>query len=357
MIGDEAAELKGKSWEDLSQSFYPLKYVRKMLTQVRKIQESVRAEGMKPDERSDWTGVKMHLVRIFEQEQFIMRKGAKSTPTAPTGYRSPTDYAYFEGTKEPNAIVKRFIFKFKANFQFRYWNGDTVNKRYKETYLRNPSNYKKLVEKAHCLKLVHLQSDDVYTGFIQLKEYAELSEVAELLGAALTCFPQFAAPGPANPKHYNKELKESLKKCTLEACEVRGKTNEIFNGKGKVKIGSKDGKAKWGEDMIWSEYSKQYGRQIFSYQDDNTYDDTPCFNLVSGIMQAKEELQQRVEIRNLHDTVNAMVNLLRKQGMMGDETDSDTASLFSYQSRREGEERIVPSAPLPSSVDGPELTG
>merc|ERR1711964_732866 len=356
----ESAQVKGDTrWQDLSQSFYPLKYARKMLTQIREVQESVRAEGMKRAERGDWNGVRMQLIRIFEQEQLILRKDPK--PTAKyceycraskasavrgacpslrtrthkwvprTGFN--TDYDYFEGTRDSNAMVKRVIFKFNFNLLIQ----DTVN------------------GGTHCLKIVKMNNDSFYTGFIHLKEYTSLYEVAELLGAA----PKGRNKGLVKHQHYSKQT------CDLEACQVRGNTTEILIGGGEVKRESKEGRAIWGPDKIWgwantpTKHNRSHAEVVFHYVTPDevpTYDDTPCFNLASGIMQAKEELQQKMDImklqeenEHLHTTVDTIIAQLTKIGMTDDKNDSDTESVISCmtcQSRREGELRMPePSAP------------
>lgn len=178
-----------------------------MLTQAREIQESVRAEGMKQLERDDWNGVKMQLIRIFEQEQLIVRKDTKSaskyceycrsckdlvvaTDACP-GLKNKSDehrwvvrtgqmdYDYYDGTKDSNVMVKRVIFKFNSNLLIPdAMNGGTQRLKYKE-YLNRDA----IAEKAHCLKIVKV--NNFYTGFIQLKEYTSLYEVAKLLALLL----------------------------------------------------------------------------------------------------------------------------------------------------------------------------
>jgi hypothetical protein len=245
--------------KDFTQGIYPLKYVREMIDQIKKIEGYVRISGMGNLERNDWNGVKMHLFRIFHQEQFIMRKREISSPKSFVGHdiQKSERFPYFEGTKEPKALVKRVIFKFKPEIQLLDHTG-THNKRYDEMYLLNKLNHQKVVEKVHCLKLVYIRGAGCYTGFIQLKEYTELSEVADLLGVTP---PSDRYTGAVNPKHLNRELKERYtileQERRLEVCEVRGNTNDILNNGGKVKSGVIDGQPRWSSDRLWSVFAKK----------------------------------------------------------------------------------------------------
>merc|ERR1712096_407747 len=82
--------------KDFTQGIYPLTYVRDMIDQIKNIQESVQVLGMADEERNDWNGVRMQLIRIFQQEQFIFRGDAK------------TDINFARLGK---TLVKRFLFK------------------------------------------------------------------------------------------------------------------------------------------------------------------------------------------------------------------------------------------------------
>jgi len=104
-----------------------------------------------------------------------------------------------------------------------------------------------------------------------------------------------------------------------------------------------------------------------------TYDDTPCFDLTQGILQAKEDLWQKIKIQDLQSElvqrerqhkleneerkaillqckldndrlfkfVETITRQLNKSGILSDagsdDTNSDTSSLISWASRREGE--------------------
>merc|ERR1712000_216713 len=140
---------KLSSW---NQAMYPLEYLQKMLTQLRGIQDSVQAEGMKEEERIDWNGVKMHLFRIFQQEQFIFQM-----EEANEDYEA---VAYDVGTKSPEALLKRFLF--------------TINNS-SSSGLRG----KEIIKKAHCI--MYLYEGDKIQGFMHLKEYTELKEITKLL--------------------------------------------------------------------------------------------------------------------------------------------------------------------------------
>merc|ERR1711964_328122 len=178
---------------------YPLDYLRKMLDQVRSIQASVQAEGMKEEERIDWNGVKMQFFRIFQQEQFIFKvQGGGSEGKA---------LEYYAGTRSPKAPLKRFLFTL---------NSGTITSVMQQG----------IIEKSYCV--IYLMSGSKIQGFIHLKEYTELSEVAELLDV-------------------NTE--------DMEVCEVRGRTEDIIKGTVQVKlrVDLENNKMKWGPCESWSE--------------------------------------------------------------------------------------------------------
>merc|ERR1711964_923501 len=101
-MGDDFA-FRAQHWANFTQKAYPLKYVRKMIKQLKAIQDSVQAMGMKPAEREDWAGVRMHLIRIFQQEQFIFPKVDQNVEPI------TSDLAFYGGTRDPEALVKRIL--------------------------------------------------------------------------------------------------------------------------------------------------------------------------------------------------------------------------------------------------------
>merc|ERR1711964_629313 len=97
--------------------------------------------------------------------------------------------AYYAGTSDPQVPLKRFLFTLKSGI------------------ITEDMRDSNIVEKAHCLMYLITEPSKIQ-GFIHLKEYTELSEVAELLGV--------------NTK-------------VLEVCEVRGCTEDILKGTVDVK--------------------------------------------------------------------------------------------------------------------------
>merc|ERR1711964_244588 len=91
-------------------------------------------------------------------------------------------------------------------------------------------------EKTHCVMYLHVGSK--IQGFMHLKEYTELSEVTKLLGI--------------DTKH-----------TYFEACEVRGRTEDIIKGTVNVKLGVEGNKkAKWGPCATWAEACKSVGNDM-----------------------------------------------------------------------------------------------
>merc|ERR1712000_166771 len=192
---------KLSSW---NQAMYPLEYLQKMLTQLRGIQDSVQAEGMKEEERIDWNGVKMHLFRIFQQEQFILKvQGERSEGEA---------LEYYVSTRSSKAPLKRFLFTLDSGMITPVMKG------------------KDIIEKAHCV--MYLMTGSKIQGFIHLKEYTELAEVAVLLGI-------------------------NIRETNFEACEVRGKTEDIVKGTVQVRLGVDENcQVKWGPCAAWEDACK-----------------------------------------------------------------------------------------------------
>merc|ERR1712096_415161 len=142
-----------KKLADWKQRYYPLECLQDMLTQLRGIQESVQAEGMREEERVDWNGVKMQLFRIFQQEQFIFRFEGENAHKA---------VAYDVGTRDPEAPLKRFLFTIHNSATVPGLEG------------------KEMIEKAHCIMYLY-EGQKKIQGFMHLKKYATIEEITELL--------------------------------------------------------------------------------------------------------------------------------------------------------------------------------
>merc|ERR1711964_44744 len=187
-LGDEIVEHFGLGLHDKlaewNQAMYPLEKLQKMLTQLRGIQDSVQAEGMKEEERIDWNGVKMHLFRIFQQEQFIFQM-----EVANEDYEA---VAYDVGTRSPEAPLKRFLFTIHNSSTIPELQGEEI------------------IKKAHCIMYL-FEGQKMIQGFMHLKEYTELKEITKL-------------------------LKIDTKYTDFEACEVRGSTEDIINGTAQIKL-------------------------------------------------------------------------------------------------------------------------
>jgi len=276
--------------------------------------------GMKPDEREDWTGVRMQLIRIFQQEQFIFPKVDRNEEPTTSGL------AFYGGTKDPKALVKRILFKIDSTFETRFGIGDR-----KRTIIYDPSKIsaENIAEKAHCIKLLYNRKNDSYMGFIQLKDYMKLSEVADILGAGPP------TDGPVKGKYLSKN---GLR---IEACEVRGRTEDIFNAQRSQfaasikKSKSIQGQTKWGACNEWFQACRSSSVTPLYQKDKATkwthilntrssfhyfYDDEPCFNLVSGIMQAREDISQKNSIRTLTENTRTLTeNSIRLQSELEEE--------------------------------------
>jgi len=167
---------------------------------------------MKEEERIDWNGVKMQLFRIFQQEQFIFKVVGE-------GSEKHKSEAYHAGTRNPKALLKRFLFTLNS--------GSISDKMKMKSFI---------TEKTHCVMYLHVGSK--IQGFMHLKEYTELSEVTKLLGI--------------DTKH-----------TYFEACEVRGRTEDIIKGTVNVKLGVEGNKqAKWGPCATWAEACKSVGNDM-----------------------------------------------------------------------------------------------
>jgi len=365
-----------KHWENFTQKAYPLKYIRKMKKQLESIQDSVQAMGMKPDEREDWSGVRMQLIRIFQQEQFIFPKVDRNEEPTTSGL------AFYGGTRDPNALVKRILFKINPTYEAVDHMGRQRTIRY------DPGKISKNIKDyAHCVKIMHDRSHKKYIGFIQLKDYMKLSKVADILGAG------HPTGGPVKRKFLKKM------DCAIEACEVRGRTKEIFNGvdgAASIKKSKSDqGQTEWGASNDWfhacrssssyREERKTNWEPTFEYvkrfsgttkQRYYSYDNEPCFNLVSGIMQAREDIWQKNSIRTLQNALEeekkenrrnrAMVQdlyrLLVKKDILSDKASTASEESFmSTMTREEGELwaghriRQGEASPVDASNDGPML--
>jgi len=211
-------EYMANKLSEWNQAMYPLEHLQKMLTQVRGIQESVQAEGMKADERYAWNGVKMQLFRIFQQEQLIFRYQGN-------GLEDYKAEAYDVGTsskiqteakkKDPDADEVRS--RPLKRFLFTIYNTGTIS----------PSMQgEDMLKKAHCVMYLIHEDPKKIQGFMHLKEYTELSEVAKLL--------------EIDTDHY-----------TFEACEVRGKTEDIVKGTVQVRLVEENKPVKWGPCAAW----------------------------------------------------------------------------------------------------------
>merc|ERR1712096_504739 len=173
-----------KKLADWKQRYYPLECLQDMLTQLRGIQESVQAEGMKEEERVDWNGVKMQLFRIFQQEQFIFKFenfGKLSEKHSAVNYHVGTRTCQACNNKTPrrkrkcracsgtgimNTLLKRFLFTLDSG---------TITKKMKDA----------VAEKAHCAMYLHEGSK--IQGFMHLIEYTELNEFTkDILGINTT---------------------------------------------------------------------------------------------------------------------------------------------------------------------------
>jgi len=228
----EETEFVEKNWANFTQKTYPLKYVRQMKKQLESIQDTVQAIGMKPAERQDWAGVRMQLIRIFQQEQFIFRKVDQNEKPI------KAKEAFYGGTRDPNALVKRILFKINRTYKVT----DHLAQQRIITYKYKKNISKEIENIAHCVKIMYNRKDkrtnimyknsedakkryddSYYLGFIQLKDYMKLSEVADILGAG----PEAGQlnRSPVERKHMNNT------DCAIEACEVRGRTEDIFSGK------------------------------------------------------------------------------------------------------------------------------
>merc|ERR1711964_56717 len=379
-MGDDFA-FRAQHWANFTQKAYPLKYVRKMIKQLKAIQDSVQALGMKPAEREDWAGVRMHLIRIFQQEQFIFQKVDRERNPI------PSDLFFYAGTREPDALVTRILFRINPTYETVDHLGQKKTHRYdpRKIVLKN------LEKKAHCLKLLYDRTSKSFMGVIQLKDFVELSEVADLLGAGQP------TDGPVDRKYLAKL------DCAIEACEVRGRIQDILNGNAIIKKKSKEGQAIWKACNVWklacqSEslpgktnweqapkglyVKKSLGTNTPRYY---TYDDEPCFNLVSGIMQAREDIWQKNSIRILQREleeerresrrnradIQGLYKLLANRNILPTKGDASTASeeslisnISRQPSRREGElrkgQQTLPrqgeASPLPAaSSDAPVL--
>merc|ERR1711964_58068 len=126
--------------------------------------------------------------------------------------------AFYGGTRDPNALVKRILFKINRTYKVT----DHLAQPRTITYKSKKNISKEIENFAHCVKIMYNRDDEVYLGFIQLKDYMKLSKVADILGAG----PEAGQlnRSPVERKHMNNT------DCAIEACEVRGRTEDIFSG-------------------------------------------------------------------------------------------------------------------------------
>merc|ERR1711964_371123 len=106
-----------------------------------------------------------------------------------------------------DALVTRILFRINPTYETVDHLGQKKTHRYdpRKIVLKN------LEKKAHCLKLLYDRTSRSFMGVIQLKDFVELSEVADLLGAGQP------TDGPVDRKYLAKL------DCAIEACEVRGR--------------------------------------------------------------------------------------------------------------------------------------
>merc|ERR1712096_73916 len=187
--------------------------LQKMLTQLRGIQDSVQAEGMKEEERIDWNGVKMHLFRIFQQEQFIFQMEEPD--------KAYDAVAYDVGTRSPEAPLKRFLFTIHNSSTIPELQGEEI------------------IKKAHCIMYL-FEGQKMIQGFMHLKEYTELKEITKL-------------------------LKIDTKYTDFEACEVRGSTEDIINGTAQIKLVEGKKQAEWGPSAAWAKACGAVGDDMKSF--------------------------------------------------------------------------------------------
>merc|ERR1711964_510031 len=125
---------------------------------------------------------------------------------------------------DPNALVKRILFKINRTYKVT----DHLAQQRIITYKYKKNLSKEIENLAHCVKIIKSNrkneryNNSYYLGFIQLKDYMKLSKVADILGAGPDAGQLNRSP--VERKHMNNT------DCAIEACEVRGRTEDIFNG-------------------------------------------------------------------------------------------------------------------------------